>query len=471
MSALTGYYLVLFGGQGSHCIFSPSTGSTAEEDARSTSAGSILLSRCHAAFLQEIASLDAHSQHLLAIDPAMFSSSRDLLKPDAQYHTHAVLQATTICLCQLLHYLAETQRGDESFKNSFDRLRETAGFSSGLIPAMVVARSHDLDAFMNSGVEGFRLAFWIACRSHFWGLKINASNPVSDAVDSEATSSLVIRGLSPGQVEERLSQHFAKQELKFSSQQTPRRLQVSAISNTGAVSVSGPRVDLSAFRAQAVSDLPTTFAHVHGWYHGGDPLECLVYEVLEDLRRRAVLFPSCSTPPKPVRSTLDGKLFDTSNTNDSELLGWLVRHLLLYCVNWTNTAHEIATSVKGLLEQKPATVVKLHSFGPSSGSLFPEFDTPDPRIELLDLSPFGANKKSELSYDYQDSIAIVGMSVHLPKGRDTEELWETLSQGLNAVQEIPKSRFKVSDYYSEEDSRKPRSMPTKYGAFLDDPFS
>jgi hypothetical protein len=415
-------------------------------------------------------SLDARAQHLLAIDPSLFSSPRDLLAPVAQYHTHAVLQATTLYLCQLLHYLAETQRVKGLFEDSFDRLRETAGFSSGLLPAAVVARSRSLDDFLISGVEGFRLAFWIACRSRFWSLNTSlntsARDPVGDGdgVDAEATLSLVIRGLSPTQVEERLSQHSA-------TQKPPRRLQVSAISNSNVVSVSGPRGDLSAFRVQAVPDLVTTFAHVHGWYHGGDQLEGVVHEVLEDLRRRAVSFPSCSTPPKPIRSTLDGTLFDASNTDASELLRWLVQHLLVHCVNWSDTAHEIAASVRGLLEREPAAVVKLLSFGPGSGSLFPDFQPLDPRIELLDISPFRASRKSRLSCDHQDSIAIVGLSVHLPKGKGTEELWETLSQGLSAVQEIPESRFKVSDYYSVEDLHKPRSMPIKHGAFLDDPFS
>jgi hypothetical protein len=192
MPALTTreHWLVLFGGQGSPSIFSPSTAATAEEDARSASAGSILLSRCHAAFLQEMASLDARAQHLLAIDPSLFSSPRDLLAPVAQYHTHAVLHATTLYLCQLLHYLAETERVEGLFEDSFDRLRETAGFSSGLLPAAVVARSRSLDDFLISGVEGFRLAFWIACRSRFWSLNTSlntsARDPVGDGDDVDA---------------------------------------------------------------------------------------------------------------------------------------------------------------------------------------------------------------------------------------------------------------------------------------------
>ena len=471
MPALVEHCVVLFGGQGSSSIFSPSAAATAEEDSRSSSAGSILLSRCHAAFLQEIASLDARLQHLLAIHPAQFSSPRDLLKPVAQYHNHAVLQATTIYLCQLLHYLAETQRIGEPFEDSFDRIQETAGFSSGLVPAAVVSCSRRLDDFVTSGVEGFRLTFWIACRSILWSLSINESDSIGDSVDSEATLSLVIRGLSPSQVEERLSQHFEMRGTSPLSQQRPRRLHVSAISNSSVVSVSGPRADLSTFRVHAVPDHATTFAQVHGWYHGGEQLEGVVLEVLHDLRRGAVSFPTCSTSIKPIRSTIDGRLFDSSSANAPELLEWLVRHLLIHCVNWSDTAHQIAASVRELLEREPATVVKLLSFGPGSGSLFPELQPLDPRVKLLDFSPFKASRKSQFSCDHQDSIAIVGLSVHLPRGKGTEELWETLSKGLNAVQEIPESRFKVFDYYSEGDSHKPRRMPTKHGAFLNDPFS
>jgi len=467
MSARTDYFVVLFGGQGSTSIFSATAAATAEQDAQSMTRGSILLSRCHAAFLEEIASLEAESQRLLAIDPALFTSPHDLLKPTTRYHTHPVLQATTIYLYQLLRYLAESQRDDEyrRFEYLFDRLQETSGFSSGLIPAAVVACSPNLDEFVDSGIQGFRLAFWIACRTFLGDLNTNAG--VDDGVGPEVTSSLVIRGLCPDQVEERLSQHYT-------SHQTAqiRRLQISAVSNSNVVSVSGPRVDLCGFRDQAVPDLATTFAYVHGWYHGGNQLEGLVHEVLEDLGRRKIRFPSCSTITKPIRSTLDGRLFHDLQTNASKLVEWLVRHLLIHCVDWCATAGEITTSTRSILAGKAATTVTILSFGPGSVSLFPEFTPLDLGVKLVDLSPFKASRKSCISSDdHQNSIAIVGLSVNLPKGKGTGELWETLSQGLNAVQEIPESRFKVSDYYSEDSSHKLRSMSTKHGAFLEDPFS
>lgn len=462
--------LALFGGQGSPSIFSPNAATAAEEDARSVSIGNILLSKCHAAFLEEITSLDTQSQYLLDIDSSLFGSPRDLLKPSAHYHTHPVLQATTIYLCQLLRYLVETQRRGETCEHSFDRLHETAGFSSGILPAAVVARSRSLDDFLLSGLQGFRLAFWIACRSFFWTLTTNVGDHVWENVNSEATLSLVTRGLSRIQVEDSLSQHYDTHHSGPQAQQGSRRMQISAVSSSGAVSISGPKTDLAAFQAQAPPDLTTTFAFVHGWYHGGNQLEGVVQEVLKDARRRAISFPPCSAPAKSMYSTLDGTLLDVSKCPAEEFLGWLTRHLLIHCVNWCDTTRALAANVRSLLERQPDATVNILSFGPSSGSLFPHFEPFDPRIVLSDLSPFKNSGKPGLSFDHQNSIAVVGMSVQLPKGEGTEELWETISQGLNAVQVIPENRFRVSDYFAE-DVDKPRSMPTKYGAFLKDPFS
>lgn len=470
MSARREYSVLLFGGQGSTAIFSPLAVENAEQDIRSASAGSILLSRCHAAFLREIACLEAPSRERLAIDVEDFSSARDLLRPAEKYYTHAMIQATTIYLCQMLHYLAEIQKSDIQFEEFYERIRETAGFSSGLLPATIIARSRTLDELITDGVEGFCLTFWIACRSLLFGIEATEKHPTDDTIDTEATWSLVIRGLSSSQIEDRLDQHFNARESEVTSRHTSRHLQVSAISSANVVSISGPSSELDSFRTQAVPELITTYAHVHGWYHGGDQFEDVVDQVLRDLKWRSISLRPCSEPTKPVRSTLDGSLLEASGTSPSELLEWLVRHLLVHPVNWSETAREIGASVNEILSREPASAIKVMSFGPSSGALFPDSQSFDPRIQLLDMSPFKAGKSSQPHLDYKDSIAIVGMSVNLPKGKGTEQLWETLSQGLSAVSGIPDTRFKVSEYYSE-DSGKPRSMPVRHGAFLDDPFS
>lgn len=458
--------VLLFGGQGSPSVFSQSAATTAEEDARLSRAGSILLSRCHAAFLEEIASLDATSQSLLAIDTRLFSSPQDLLRPPSEYHTHAVLQASTIYLIQLLHYLAEIQRAGEPLESFFDQILEVAGFCSGLLPAVVVARSRTLEEAVAAGTEGFRLAFWIACRSFFWSCKVEVVDVEAETTATSsgdlATWSLVIRGLSQAQVEERLR--------LFAAQRTAPWLMVAAVSASNVISISGPRAELQVFRSQLEPELATRFAHVHTCYHGGDRLGTVVEEVLDDLKRRTFSFPSCSAHTKPIRSTVDGGLYNPGDSNPSELPRWLAQHLLVHCTHWTRTTQEIGTVVAQVLNRQHAKGVKIISFGPGSDFLLADLQSRDARIDLLDLSPFKVSRASSWPQEHRDSIAIVGMGVNLPKGRGTEELWATLSLGLNAVQQIPESRLKLDVYYSE-DVQQPRSMPIRHGAFLDDPFS
>ncbi|RBR23820.1 uncharacterized protein FIESC28_03436 [Fusarium coffeatum] len=452
---------VLFGGQGSHSIFSPSAGNKAEQDAQSVGVGSILLSKCHAVFLEEISSLDVQSQRILAIETKAFATPGQLLRPVATYHQHPVLQATTIYLCQILRYLAETVQDNDVFGNSFDALQATAGFSSGMIAAAVVALASDLDEFVAAGVQGFRLAFWIAYHSYMW----SHSNGIGEHANLEATMSLVTRGLTREQVNNKIQEVHSR--LGFC------RMEISAVLTSGSVSISGPKADLLALQEhlQDVYGVVTTFAYVHGWYHGGNQLEPVVSSVEREIVRRHINFPLCSKPMKLIYSSSDGTRFDTINGSSGELPVWLARHLLIHCVNWPETSYAIATDIEGILQQDPVRPIRVLAFGPSSRSLFPMFESQDSHISCHDVSFFKADKDfvSQSSIRPND-IAIVGMSVKLPKGQGTDELWETLSQGLNGVQEIPKSRFEVSDYYTDERDR-PRSMVTRYGAFLEDPFS
>lgn len=458
-------FVVLFGGQGSPSIFSSYAVTAVEQDLQLASAGRILLSRCHAAFLEEVERMNDESRHLLDIDLVSFTTPHDLLKPAVQYHQHPVLQASTIYLCQILHYVAEVHRHAGTYEEFSNAIQETAGFSSGLIPAAVVARSSTLDDLMRAGIEGFRLAIWIAFRSFLWTLESMNDDYANECRDSDATLSLVIRGVSPELVEERLSKHYSA-----ASPKTNRKLQISAVSTSGDVSVSGPKQELFIFKAEVFPDVATTFAFVHGWYHGGDQLTHIVHQVVEDSKLRGLSFPTCSANAKPIRSTLDGTLFESFKASSKDLLTWLTRHLLVHPVNWHDTSHCIELDARHFLEREKEYCMTILSIGPSSALLFPSLQAPHPRMKLLDSSPFKLNERPDVSTDHEESIAIVGMGIHLPRGRSQEELWETLSRGLNAVNEIPETRFKVSDY-NTDNSCNPRTMKAQHGAFLEDPFS
>ncbi|RDA85919.1 hypothetical protein CP532_2712 [Ophiocordyceps camponoti-leonardi (nom. inval.)] len=467
------YYLAIFGGQGSFSAFSPHSAAIAKHNAQTTPVGNILLSRCHAAFLAEISSLSNESRKLLSLDILSFGSPDNLLKPAEQYHTHPVIQATTLYLCQLLGYLNEALRLHTSYEQSFEKLQATAGFSSGIIPAAVVALSHNLDEFVGFGVEGLRLAFWIACRSHFLCLETakHTETQVDEIKNSDATFSLVTRGLSLAQVKQRLSQFSDEAQIK-DFYGLSLGISISAISKSATISLSGPRAALGAVQVQLQSDhkVKATFTNVHAWYHGGEQLEGVVTNVLEDLRRRDVSFQCRSLSVKPIYSTLDGTLFNASAVSTDDIAVFLTRHLLIHCVHWTLTAEKIADDVLSLLKEQPSATVNITSFGPSSSSLFPEFNHPDPRLRLMDLSPFKADRApTSLLNNQEKDVAIVGMGFRLPKGKDIGQLWDTISQGLTAVQDVPQSRFKVSQLLSADSSRG-RSISITHGAFLDNPF-
>lgn len=83
-----------------------------------------------------------------------------------------------------------------------------------------------------------------------------------------------------------------------------------------------------------------------------------------------------------------------------------------------------------------------------------------------------AKKIKELNSQIQEmkqesEIAIIGYDCYFPGGAgNPEQYWELLKKGYDAVREIPKERFDVNEYYSE-DRQALGKMYTKYAAFLE----
>ena len=68
----------------------------------------------------------------------------------------------------------------------------------------------------------------------------------------------------------------------------------------------------------------------------------------------------------------------------------------------------------------------------------------------------------------REPIAVVGMGCRFPGGADDpQSYWELLSRGVDAVGEIPRSRWDADAYY-DPDPDAPGKMSTRWGGFLDD---
>jgi acyl transferase domain-containing protein/acyl carrier protein/ubiquinone/menaquinone biosynthesis C-methylase UbiE/ribosomal protein S18 acetylase RimI-like enzyme len=93
----------------------------------------------------------------------------------------------------------------------------------------------------------------------------------------------------------------------------------------------------------------------------------------------------------------------------------------------------------------------------------PLFQQTDSYIPVLEAKPLVPENRDWLV----EPIAVIGLSCRFPSGADTpEKYWDLLSNGIDAVTVVPKSRWD-NDVYYDVDRDKSGKIVTKYGGFLD----
>lgn len=85
---------------------------------------------------------------------------------------------------------------------------------------------------------------------------------------------------------------------------------------------------------------------------------------------------------------------------------------------------------------------------------------------LLEIRRLNA-RITELENKRPEPIAVTGMALRFPGASNPESFWDLLANGVDAVQEVPPTRWDLDQYYSPE-LQAPGKMSTRYGAFLDD---
>ena len=186
--------IVLFGGQGSRTLFSDTAVAAVKDIASGSAAAAILVSRCHAAFLEDYRFLTSREQQLIGLDLNAF------LAPGKDHQSNGLVQSTTICLYQILLYIAEVERSMVEDDRLTDHILEATGLCSGMIPAAVIASSRSLLDVVNYGVEAFRVSFWTASR-----IVLEGQEQVG-VLDHQDIWSVAVLGLSRSQVDEQMKQ-------------------------------------------------------------------------------------------------------------------------------------------------------------------------------------------------------------------------------------------------------------------------
>ncbi|NEO96529.1 MAG: hypothetical protein F6K56_43010, partial [Moorea sp. SIO3G5] len=64
-----------------------------------------------------------------------------------------------------------------------------------------------------------------------------------------------------------------------------------------------------------------------------------------------------------------------------------------------------------------------------------------------------------------EPIAIIGIGCRFPGAENPEAFWQLLCDGVDAITEIPKTRWDLRDLY-DSDPDTPGKMNSRYGGFL-----
>ncbi|KAI1637129.1 hypothetical protein F4809DRAFT_661582 [Biscogniauxia mediterranea] len=404
------------------------------------------LQRCFHAFHEEIDSLTGDEEGVLGTDVRkIFDKPESLVTPPSSYQSNAILESITFYVHQIFDLVIFFSRNPDNY------VSQTSGVCSGMIACAVAASFPESVSaeFLKYAVDGFRLAFWIGVRVSIFCHKISGGQ-------SNEPWAVTIRGCSAEQLQEKVDAFNAKSKRKLP-------LSVSAVFGDDMVSLTGEPQTLRDFKETALpSSVPARYPHVHGYYHGGSAMDDVVQEILADVQKRAIIFPDWGLIEVPILSTATGQLLDSSHP----LLEVVLQHMLLDPVDWKKSWEYLqTTTIKATSSGKVRAVL----LGPNTGSLrlIARSSKSNPNMEFVTV-----NSTQPSPTESEDNIAIVGMSARFPSGEDTTQFWDMLKHGINAVSEVPATRFDISQYFNtaQPSNGDSRWMPVKHGNFLSNPF-
>ncbi|TFK37752.1 hypothetical protein BDQ12DRAFT_735983 [Crucibulum laeve] len=450
----------VFAGHGTTALNSSATRERALQDA-SSSLGSLLLSSCHRALLSELSSLSPAELSSIGLSADGFETPQSLLQiPSEKDLFNPIISGISLFLIQTLRYLSFVEANSSSTDSFASVLEDNKvhgagilGFSSGILPACVVSASNSSVQYISNTVEAFRLVFWIGVRvQQYRESTLRALDALE--TDVERPWSLVFIGLSNVEIEVAIAQFFKDEQ---------PTLYVTAITDAKNITVSGRPDILATFAATLSGKASVHKTTVDTLYHSSEHVRGARGEVLTDVVRRKIRFPSFSDIEVPIRSTFTGALL--SPESSGSLVTSVVDMILTQPVNWGRVVEALVDSVP------EGKTIRLVNVGPGVGivkSMERSFSAAT--VSSLDLTASSSIPTSLPPPKYtQEPIAIVGMAVNMPGAPSTDDLWKVLETGLNTISEIPEDRFNISDYNDPKNPIKGRSMKAHTGNFIDQP--
>ncbi|KAI0012377.1 putative polyketide synthase [Xylariaceae sp. FL0662B] len=450
--------IAVFAGLGSESLFSDTTLDTAVQDA-SLPESQIILRACHAVFRTQVTRA-VERGHLSAkvINLDDFTLPETLLRPRPSYHHNVIVQHTTIYLVQIFRYLRHCRE--------LSAIRGVAGFCAGLLPAAAVATASNVIEFLQRAQDFFYVALWLGINSEIY----RNSQISQSGCSSSLPWSVVVHNASNDVTEGLIGTN--------ATNNTHAPVYISARNSGTCVTLSGRGDQLAQFIQEKLpSHCRTRTTNVFTLYHNRDRLSHTFQEIIDALERE---IPSQLEIPlhlvAPLFSTVSGAPVNLSGNTDTQvtlrqLISLVLEMILLEPVDWVSVQDSI---LMDLQQYADSDLCEILNFGPGYGVSKSARPMPQ-NVEVRDVSAAGASRipTSESSSISLDDVAIVGMAVEMPDAQDVNELWENLCNGVDSCSEIPTSRFHVDDFYEKKDengNKAKRSLNTRYGNFLKNPF-
>ncbi|KAH9065286.1 polyketide beta-ketoacyl-synthase [Lactarius vividus] len=419
--------------------------------------GALLLSSCFTAFHSELSSLSDTDLETICVSLADFDKPSTLLVISRRsYVRNSVISGTRLLLVQTLLYLEWATKTEVRSATAFAELlgqnnrygAGILGFSSGIIAACVIGTSATLLDFISNAVSAFRVALWIGVRTECYRNRSLATSSLER--NDDHSWSCVLLGMAPHAANEAISS-FSLQYDESSS------LYVTAVNDEQCVTVSGRPDILNLFKSTLPETVSARDVSVYTLYHSPAHIHSVRREVLADLSRREILFPTCADIICPIRSTFTGETLEANQKGS--LVRSIIDMILIYPVNWDKVTSAVGRSIP------KAKVVHLVNIGPGLDLLRSIEKALQPgRFVTHDLVAEDQDRLSILEPP-QDHVAIVGMAVNMPGAPSTSELWRVLEKGLNTVTKVPVNRFRVNDYVTNQYGR---FMKAHTGNFVHD---
>ncbi|KAI2469619.1 putative polyketide synthase [Annulohypoxylon bovei var. microspora] len=447
------YRVAVFAGLGSESLFSRITLDTAVQDA-SLPESQIILRACHAVFRTQVAkAIEKGYLSPEAVDLDDFTQPENLIQPPLTYHHNVVIQHTAIYLIQIFRFLRHSR--------GFRDVQGVAGFCAGLLPAAVVATSHNVIEFMQRAQDFFHVTLWLGINSESYRYTQLSQGGCSPSLPW----SMVVHNISDDIIAELIDD-------------TQVSVYVSARNSSGCVTLSGKGDQLAQFIDEKLpSQCRTRPTNVFSLYHNRDRLSDIFHQTVDILGRE--ISSQWEVPmalAAPLFSTVTGEPLSISvkpatSTTLGQLASLLLEMILLEPVDWVSVQDNVLSEIQKRTDSEKSEIL---NFGPGYGVSKSTRQLPQ-TAEIRDVSATGVSStlEGDASSISLDDIAIVGMAVDLPGASDADELWENLCNGVNSCSEIPASRFHIDDFYQKKDengNRAKRSINTRYGNFLKNPF-